>query len=129
LFSFVLLPSKTTPLGGAILPGGIDERSLIPCRHCLPLHEAGVMFVAPTCCASLWSLLFIVRVALVVVGDRKSIISWCYPPLLPFPFKDSSPWMASDDGTWSPDALEVFSSALGRSSSPVSFDLYTLCRL
>jgi hypothetical protein len=87
LLSFVLLPSKTTPLGGAILPGGIDERSLIPCRHCLPLHEAGVMFVAPTCCASLWSLLFIVRVALVVFGDRKSIVSWCYPPLLPFPFK------------------------------------------
>jgi hypothetical protein len=37
----------TTPLGGAILPGGIDERPLIPCQCCLPLHEAGVMFEAP----------------------------------------------------------------------------------
>jgi hypothetical protein len=90
--------------------------------------------VAPICCACLCSLLFMVGVALVVGyccglksslhwrlcfvdallvgGDRKPIAGWCHPPLSPFPFKDSSPWMASDDGTWSPDALEVFPSAL-----------------
>jgi hypothetical protein len=27
--------------------------------------------------------------------------------LPPFPFKDSSPWTVLDDGTWSPDTLEV----------------------
>jgi hypothetical protein len=30
-----------------------------------------------------------------------------YPLLLSFPFKDSSPWMALDDGMWSSDVLEV----------------------
>jgi hypothetical protein len=29
------------------------------------------------------------------------------PPLPSFPSKDSSPWMALDDGTWSSDVREV----------------------
>jgi hypothetical protein len=91
------------------------------------------MFVTPTCvhlsapycswwgCIGCWPLcglksslhwcLYFVD-ALLFGGDRKSIVRWCYPPLLPFLFKDSSLWMVSDDGTWSPDALEVFPSAL-----------------
>jgi hypothetical protein len=114
------VPSMTTPLGGAVLPGGIDERPLIPCRCCLPLHEAGVMFEAPLvvhlsapysswwapplvvgCCCGLksslhWRLCFIA----LLVGSEKINCWVVLSPLPPFPFKDYSPWMAPYDGTW-----------------------------
>jgi hypothetical protein len=62
--------------------------------------------------------------ALLVGGDRNQLTGGD-SPLLSFSFKDSSPVTTLDDGTWSPDMLEV--SLLASREVVVSGESWLVC--